>query len=292
MKKKFAIIGAAGYIAPRHLRAIKETGGHLIAALDPHDSVGILDSYAPECAFFTETERFDRFLSKRGDLDYLVVCSPNYLHDAHCRLGLRLGADVICEKPLAINPWNLDELQEEEEQYGRRIYAILQLRSHRAIRDLYNRMRERENLPKEIILRYITSRGPWYHYSWKGNPGLSGGLLHNIGIHFIDMLLWIWGKPYVMAMCEERNGRTITGGFQFPHGIVCQWELSVDGRKLPPGHGPTFRELLLDGEPFNFTDGFTDLHTEVYRDILDGRGWGIDDARPAIQAIRALRDTP
>ncbi len=296
--KKFAITGVAGYIASRHLQAIKDTGNNLVAACDPHDSVGILDKYFQDVSFFTEFERFDRHLEKlrRGanenTIDYLTICSPNNLHDAHIRLALRLGADAICEKPLVLNPWNLDQLQELENETGKRIYTILQLRTHPSIIELKNKTNSAEpNKKYNVNLSYITSRGPWYHYSWKGNEAKSGGIGTNIGIHFFDMLIWLFGKveSYNVSM---RKPDKMKGTVELENANV-NWLLSIDQNDLPQSAKnvgqPTYRSITIDGEEIEFSGGFADLHTIVYKEILEGNGFTIEDARPAIQLAHDIR---
>ena len=296
--KKFAITGVAGYIAPRHLQAIKNTGNDLVAACDPHDSVGILDKYFQDVSFFTEFERFDRHLEKlrrnsvETTIDYLTICSPNNLHDAHIRLALRLGADAICEKPLVLNPWNLDQLQELENETGKKIYTILQLRTHPSIIELKNKIESAEpNKKYNINLSYITSRGPWYHYSWKGNEAKSGGIGTNIGIHFFDMLIWLFGKveSYNVSM---RKPDKMKGTIELENANV-NWFLSIDQNDLPQSAKnvgqPTYRSITIDGEEIEFSGGFADLHTIVYKEILEGNGFTIEDARPAIQLAHDIR---
>lgn len=294
MMKKFAITGVAGYIAPRHLKAIKDTGNELVAALDPHDAVGILDAYFPKTNFFTESERFDRHLEKlkrsSKGIDYLSICSPNYLHDAHIRMALRLGANAICEKPLVLNPKNLDLLAEIEQESAKKIYAILQLRLHPAIVEL---KKKHENTDKkhEINLTYITSRGNWYDYSWKGNIERSGGIASNIGIHFFDMLIWIFGKVKNLEVIKS-TPHTIIGNVELENANV-KWFLSIDYEQLPEKiklmNQKTFRNIAIDGVEVEFSDGFGDLHTKVYENILSGGGFGISDARDAIELVSKLR---
>jgi UDP-N-acetyl-2-amino-2-deoxyglucuronate dehydrogenase len=299
--KNFAITGVGGYIAPRHLRAIYDTGNRLVAALDPKDSVGLLDRYSFDTRFFTEFERFDRHLEKlrRGDdderVDILSICAPNYLHDAHCRLALRVGADAICEKPLVINPWNLDALQELEAEFGKRIYTVLQLRRHPKLLELRQRLLN-ENAQKqhEVILTYITARGNWYHTSWKGDPEKSGGIATNIGIHFFDLLLWLFGEAGDCIVFHSDSER-MSGFLELDHARV-RWFLSVDQSDLPfpvePGKKSTYRSITIDGEEVEFTEGFTDLHTRVYEETLAGRGFGIDTARPSVDLVHNIRHTP
>lgn len=282
--KRFALIGAAGYVAPRHMEAIKDTGNELVAAMDPNDSVGILDSYFPDCKFFTEFERFDRHLDKllrRGEgIDYLVVCSPNYLHDAHCRLGLRLGADVICEKPLVVNPWNLDQLKELEEETGHKIYTVLQLRLYPELIELRNSLAENYY---NVEIEYITPRGPWYHFSWKGDVEKSGGMVVNIGIHLFDLMIWLFGDVTDYSIAENTKTRVI-GITKFKKAKV-HWFLSIDKND---GTKP-FRLIQINDEPFRFDTVFKNLHTAVYRDVLSGGGFGIEDARPAIEFLNKVR---
>ncbi|MCO5171742.1 MAG: Gfo/Idh/MocA family oxidoreductase [Planctomycetes bacterium] len=294
----FGLVGAAGFVAPRHLKAIRDTGNRLIAAADPHDSVGVLDGYFPEARFFTEIERFDRHLEKlrrRSDderMHYLSVCSPNYLHDAHVRLALRLGADAICEKPLVINPWNLDELAELEAETGRRIHAVMQLRYHPALLALRERLRaEPARAPRDVVLTYVSRRGAWYHVSWKGSEEKSGGLAMNLGVHFFDLLVWLFGPVEASALHLRSPGR-MSGAVTLERARV-RWLLSVDLRDVPAAAreaGKTaWRSLTIDGEEVEFSDGFGDLHTRVYEDVLAGGGLSIEDARPGIDLVHAIR---
>ncbi|HID39983.1 MAG TPA: Gfo/Idh/MocA family oxidoreductase [Calditrichaeota bacterium] len=296
--KNFALIGAAGYIAPRHMQAIKDTGNRLIAALDPFDSVGILDRYFDDVDFFTEFERFDRHVEllrrhdERKKIDFISICSPNYLHDAHIRFSLRVGANPICEKPLVLNPWNLDALEELENETGVKIYNILQLRVHQAIMDLREKIKRQTTDKKhEIDLTYITSRGKWYFYSWKGEIHKSGGVATNIGIHFFDMLMWIFGaaKHSEVYLNEPKK----MGGFIELEKANVRWYLSLDKSDLPQGilvkGQPTFRSIKIDGEELEFSGGFSDLHTVVYRDILQGGGYGIAEARQSIELVHDIR---
>jgi UDP-N-acetyl-2-amino-2-deoxyglucuronate dehydrogenase len=294
----FAVTGVAGYIAPRHLRAIRDTGNRLVAALDPNDSVGILDQYSLDVAFFKEFERFDRHLEKlrRGDeaerVHYVSVCSPNYLHDAHCRQALRVGADVICEKPLVVNPWNLDALQELEAETGRRIYNVLQLRLHPKLIDLREKLlKNAGDRDYDVVLTYITSRGKWYHYSWKGDVEKSGGVGTNIGIHFFDLLMWLFGGV-VECRVHHSDPQRMAGFLQLERARV-RWYLSLDYTELPfqaePGVRTTYRSITIDGEEIEFTEGFTDLHTRVYENVLAGNGFGIDDARASIDLAYQIR---
>lgn len=294
--KNFALTGLAGYIAPRHLNAIKDTGNRLVAAVDPHDSVGIIDSFFPEASFFTEVERFDRHLEKirrkaSGEaIDYLTICSPNNLHDAHIRLALRVGADAICEKPLVLNPWNLDVLQELEEEYGQRVWTILQLRVHPSLIALKEKIEKVDsNSRHKIRLTYITSRGLWYHYSWKGDESKSGGIGTNIGIHFFDMLMWLFGPAQTMELYVREKNR-MGGYLELPNADV-EWYLSLEPGDIPDkAEGQrTFRTISVDGEEIEFSSGFNDLHTRVYEETLKGNGFGIEDARPSIELVHKLR---
>ncbi len=297
--KNFALIGASGYVAPKHMKAIKETGNNLVAALDKSDSVGILDSYSYNVAFFTEFERFDRHaeklkrLGKSQRLHYVSICSPNYLHDAHIRFALRIGADAVCEKPLVLNPWNLDALAEFEKESGRKIYNVLQLRVHPAIIALKEKVKKTSKTKKhDIVLTYITSRGNWYFVSWKGDIERSGGIATNIGIHFFDMLIWIFGavKRNEVHHADEKK----TSGFLELEKANVRWFLSVDKNDLPEAvkaeAKPTYRSITVDEEEIEFSGGFEDLHTIVYRHILEGRGFGIDDARPSINLTHEIRN--
>ncbi len=294
--KNFALIGVAGFIAPRHLKAIKDTNNTLIACLDKFDSVGILDNYFPQTDFFTEFERFDRHIDKKRregiKLDYLTVCSPNYLHDSHIRFGLRVGANVICEKPLVLNPWNVDALQEVEAESKGKIFNILQLRLHPSIVALKNKI---ESAPKDKIfdidLTYITSRGNWYQNSWKGDDSKSGGVATNIGVHFYDMLSWIFGKVKSNTV-NLRNNETCAGFLEFERARV-RWFLSVDSSYIPVDLASkgvrTFRTLSIEGENIEFSNGFTELHTESYKNILKGEGFGIDCVRPSVEIVHDIR---
>ena len=294
----FAITGVAGYIAPRHLKAIKETGNALVAATDPHDSVGIMDRYFFDTSFFREFERFDRHIENRrrgpedGRVNYVSICSPNYLHDAHIRFALRIGADAICEKPLVINPWNAEALAELEAESGNRIYTVLQLRLHPAVIALKEKFATNPGTTKhKISLDYITSRGKWYLYSWKGNAEQSGGLVTNIGVHFLDMLLWIFGAVQESVVHVSDPMRT-SGHLELERAEV-DWSLSICGDDLPQDAVErglsTFRSIQVDGEEVEFSTGFTDLHTRVYEEILAGRGYGISDAMPAVQLVHDIR---
>lgn len=301
MSHNFAICGVAGFVAQRHLKAIKDTEGVLVAAADPHDAVGILDRFSFDVRFFTEIERFDRHLEKlrRGPqserINFLSICSPNYLHDAHIRLALRVGADAICEKPLVINPWNLDALEELEVETHRRIFTILQLRLHPELVRLKAHMEaEASKATHEVCLTYITARGLWYDVSWKGSEERSGGLVTNIGIHFFDLLLWMFG-PVRKSEVYLREPRRSAGFIELERARV-RWFLSADAFDLPftalPGHQTSFRSIVIDGHEVEFTDGFTDLHTRSYEEILAGRGFGTKDARPAIELVHQIRLAP
>ena len=295
--QNFALIGVAGYVAPRHLRAIKDTGNRLIAAMDPTDSVGVLDAYFPEAAFFVEFERFDRHLEKfrqNGQaLQYVSICSPNYLHDAHIRFGLRQGADVICEKPLVLNPWNAEALQRNEQETGRRVYTILQLRLHPVILALKKQVEAQVSTKKyDIDLTYITSRGAWYFASWKGELSKSGGIATNIGIHFFDMLIWIFG-PIQKSEVHLHSHDRAAGYLELERARV-RWFLSIDEKTLPATiqekGARTYRSISIDGQELEFSEGFTDLHTESYREILAGRGFGLVDAAPSIALAHEIRE--
>ncbi|HRO08528.1 MAG TPA: Gfo/Idh/MocA family oxidoreductase [Saprospiraceae bacterium] len=294
--KHFALIGAAGYIAPRHMQAVRETGNDLVAAVDINDSVGIIDRYFPNAAFFTEFERFDRHLEKLKraghQVDYVSICSPNYLHDAHIRFGLRYGADVICEKPVVLNPWNIDALEELEEESGKHIYNILQLRLHPSIIALREKV---ANAPADKVfefdLTYITSRGNWYYTSWKGNQEKSGGIATNIGVHFYDMLHWIFGDVRQNIVHIHTHDRA-AGYLEFEKAKV-RWFLSINADTVPAdilAQGKrTYRSVNIEGEELEFSDGFTDLHTVSYQHILDGKGFRIGEARTAIEIVHAIR---
>ena len=295
--KNFAIIGAGGYIAPRHMKAIKETGNMLIAALDKHDSVGILDSYFPEADFFVEFERFDRHLEKLKrsgkHIDYVAVCSPNYLHDSHIRFGLRIGADVICEKPVVLNPWNIDALMEIEKETNQKVYTILQLRLHPAIIALKEKIQKDTTGKKyKIKLHYITSRGHWYHISWKGDVNKSGGIATNIGVHFFDMLMWIFGDVKENIVHSHKDD-TASGTLLLENAEV-EWLLSIDATNLPAeakqNGKRTFRSLMIDGESFEFSEGFTELHNLSYEQILNGKGFPLSETRKAIQLVHDIRN--
>lgn len=296
--KNFALVGAAGYIAPRHMKAIKDTGNHLLAAVDRTDSVGIIDSYFPDADFFVEFERFDRHIEKlkydsNTYLDYVSICSPNYLHDAHIRFALRSGADAICEKPLVLNPWNIDKLKKVEEKTGKKVYNILQLRVHPSIIALREKV---ANAPKdtkfEVDLTYLTSRGHWYQTSWKGDVEKSGGIATNIGVHFYDMLSWIFGDVQENVVHVHEKDRA-AGYLEFENARV-RWFLSINSQYLPQEvkerGQTTFRSITINGEELEFSGGFTDLHTMVYKDIIEGKGYGLDAARTAIEIVHGIRN--
>ncbi|KAA1244178.1 Gfo/Idh/MocA family protein [Aquimarina sp. RZ0] len=297
-QKNFALIGAAGYVAPKHLKAIKETDNNLLAALDKFDSVGVLDSYFPNTDFFVEFERFDRHLEKlkrrKGIiLDYVSICTPNYLHDAHIRMALRRGADAICEKPLVLNPWNIQPLIEIERECNAKVNTVLQLRLHDSIIALKNKV---ANGPKDKIydidLTYIASRGNWYNNSWKGEIAKSGGVATNIGIHFFDMLIWIFGG--VTENIVHKHDLTCSSGYLELENAKVRWFLSIDNNHIPEAiklkNQRTYRSVMIDGEEIEFSSGFTELHTKSYREILKGNGFGLIDAKPSIQVVHDIRN--
>ena len=293
----FALIGAGGYVAPRHMKAIKALGGDLKVAFDPNDSVGIIDSYFPEASFFVEFERFDRHIDKlrrKGEkIDYVSICSPNYMHDAHCRFALRSEADAICEKPLVLNPWNIDGLAEIERDTGRKISTILQLRLHPAIKLLREKVAASDRNDMTLDLTYITSRGRWYHSSWKGDEPKSGGIATNIGVHLFDMLMYVFG-PAQRNVVHLRDKDRAAGYLQCGRAHI-RWFLSIDRDDLPPAvakEKTTYRSILLDGEEIEFSDGFTDLHTRSYEEILEGRGFGLEEVRPSVEVVSAFRTRP
>jgi UDP-N-acetyl-2-amino-2-deoxyglucuronate dehydrogenase len=297
--KNFALIGAGGYIAPRHMQAIRDTGNRLVAAMDPSDSVGILDSHFPEAHFFTEFERFDRHIdrlrrSNSGDrLDYVSICSPNYLHDAHMRFALRSGADAICEKPLVLNPWNIDGLLEMQQETGKRIHTILQLRVHPAIQAIRQKvLAENSKLKHEVSLAYVTSRGRWYMQSWKADINKSGGIATNIGVHFFDMLHYIFGELQTNTVHHVSDSKA--GGFLEYERARVRWFLSIDVADVPDHLRTkgqrTYRSITLDGQEVEFSEGFTNLHTLSYERILAGQGFGPEENRSAVQAVAHIRD--
>ena len=297
MEKNFGLIGAAGYVAPRHMKAIQDTGNKLLAALDPNDSVGVIDSYFPNADFFTEFERFDRHVDKlrreHKGLDYLSVCSPNYFHDAHIRFGLRQEADVICEKPIVMNPWNVEALEKMEKESGRHIYNILQLRLHPSVIKLKEKIeRQASDKKTDIDLTYITSRGNWYYSSWKGQSAKSGGIATNIGVHFYDMLQWIFGDVQENKVHIHSHDRA-AGYLEFEKARV-RWFLSINADTLPEevkAQGQrTFRSLVIGEDEFEFSGGFTELHTRSYEGILSGKGFRISEAKPAIKIVHDIRN--
>jgi UDP-N-acetyl-2-amino-2-deoxyglucuronate dehydrogenase len=298
--KKFALIGAAGYVAFRHMKAIKETNNELTAALDISDSVGIIDSYFPNARFFTEFERFDRHIDKvrrnssDNSIDYVSICSPNYLHDAHTRFAFRSGANAICEKPLVLNPWNLDGLQEIEVATGKKVFNILQLRLHPSLIAVKKDIEKaKSNNKYEVDLTYITSRGKWYLNSWKGNESKSGGIATNIGVHFFDMLHWLFGRLQRNEV-HLHTPQKASGYLEYENARV-RWFLSIDENDLPNSclqtKQRTFRSISINGKDIEFSDGFTDLHTQSYEQILSGEGFGCEDARTAIQTVHDIRNS-
>lgn len=298
MIKNFALVGAAGYIAPRHMKAIKETGNLLVAAYDKNDSVGIIDSFFPQADFFTEFERFDRHLDKikrkSKSIDYLSICSPNYLHDSHIRFGLRLGSDVICEKPLVLNPWNIDGLQEIESETGKKVNSILQLRLHPRVIEMKSQLNVRTESKKvDVDLVYITSRGKWYYTSWKGDSQKSGGIATNIGVHFYDLLGYLFGKLQNNIVHIQSHDR-VAGFLEFENARV-RYFLSINESTLPEellkNEKKTFRSLKFDGQEFEFSEGFGDLHTISYQEILKGKGFGLDDVRQSIEIVQQIRSS-
>jgi UDP-N-acetyl-2-amino-2-deoxyglucuronate dehydrogenase len=294
-KKTFALIGAAGYIAPRHMQAIADNGGELVAALDKHDCVGVIDRYFPEAAFFTEFERFDRHIDKlrrkNKPVDYLSVCSPNYLHDSHIRFGIRSKSYVICEKPLVLSPWNLDALVQLEKEFQTRVFTIQQLRLHPSVIALKDKINQSPgDVMHEIELTYITSRGNWYYASWKGDREKSGGIVANIGIHFFDLLLWIFGSIKNSELHIHSHDRA--AGYMELEKARVKWFLSISRQTLPTSittaGKSTYRSLIIDEEPFEFSDGFESLHSLSYDKILRGEGFGIEDARPSLELVYKL----
>jgi UDP-N-acetyl-2-amino-2-deoxyglucuronate dehydrogenase len=291
--RNFALIGCGGYVAPRHIQAIHDTGNKLVAALDPQDSVGILDRYSYDVEFFTEFERFDRHadkLRRQGEekrIHYVSICSPNYLHDSHVRFAFRIGADAVCEKPLVSSPWNLDALKELEAETGRRVYTVLQLRLHAALRKLRDDAKSSKK-KHDVELTYITPRGKWYAVSWKGDVSKSGGLATNIGIHLFDVLLWLFG-PVQKYEVHKSDPERMAGFLELENARV-RWFLSIAPGDVPKQvAGKAYRHMVVDGKNIEFSDGFTDLHTQVYKLILDGKGTGIEEAEPSIRLVYALR---
>lgn len=301
MSKNFGLIGLAGYIAPRHMRAIKETNNVLVAGYDPKDSVGIVDSYFPELDFFTEFERFDRHVDKlrrkkdMNQLHFMTICSPNYLHDSHARFALRSGCDVICEKPLVLNPWNIEGLASIEKETGKNIFTILQLRLHPAVKNLKEKLSQSGSKKKmDVDLAYITSRGSWYLQSWKGDVKKSGGIATNIGVHFFDMLFHLFGD--VQKSEVHLNSESKAAGFIEYENARVRWFLSIDYNDIPADvkakGSRTYRSIVIDGQEFEFSEGFTDLHTESYRQILAGRGFRLDENKSAINTVAEIRNSP
>ena len=294
--KKFALIGAAGYIAPRHMKAIKDTKNELLAAYDPYDGVGIMDSYFPEADYFTEFERFDRHIDRlrrtNSNIDFVSVCSPNYLHDSHIRFGLRSGADVICEKPIVLNPWNIDALKQAENDSGQNVFTILQLRHHEAIKALKKMVEQAPaNKTFDIDLTYLTSRGKWYYSSWKGDTEKSGGIATNIGVHFYDMLTWVFGGLKSQKVHLHAHDRA--SGIMHLERANVRWFLSINYDLIPhkaKAEGKrTFRSITVDGKEIEFSQGFTELHSISYDAILNGEGYRIGDTREAIQIVHDIR---
>ena len=301
LMKNFALIGASGYIAPRHMKAIKETGNNLVAALDPYDGIGVMDSNFPKADFFTEFERFDRFVDKwrrktGKKIDYVSICSPNYLHDSHIRFALKSGADAICEKPLVLNPWNIDQLKIIEQETGKKVYNILQLRLHPSIIALKEKVNKElvknPNKIYDIDLTYLTSRGKWYFVSWKGDQAKSGGIASNIGVHFYDMLTWIFGNVEENIV-HIKTSDTNAGSFKLKNARV-RWFLSVNYNYLPKvvkaSNQSTFRSITVDGNEIEFSGGFTNLHTRSYEEILKGNGFGLIEAYNSIETVSAIRN--
>jgi len=282
----FGLIGAAGYVAPRHMQAIKDTGNELVVALDVSDSVGILDSYFPDCKFFTQQERFDRHVMKNENLDFISICSPNYLHESHCKLAMRLGANVICEKPLSTTFDNLIQLRKVEKQLQKKVYSILQLRLHPSIKLFKHTMDSQKDYL--VDLKYITPRGPWYFQSWKGKELQSGGIETNIGIHFFDMLIWLFGYVISFEITERDEKRSI-GCLRLERANVV-WYLSLDKDDLPDKSQKFYRSMIVNGNEINFDNVFADLHTDSYKDILEGNGFGIEDSMAAVGLVQRIRE--
>jgi len=291
--KNFALIGASGYIAPRHMIAIKDTKNDLVSILDPNDSIGMIDRYFPKASYFSEYERFDRHIDRlkrtNKGVDYVSIASPNYLHDAHIRFSLKNSSHAICEKPLVLNPYGLHALKELEEETGKNVYTILQLRLHPSIIKLKEKIKNSSRKKHKIVLNYITPRGNWYHYSWKGDFEKSGGIATNIGIHFFDMLLWIFGEVK-NSYVEYHTDMKATGYLELERADV-DWNLSIDSRDLPHDEWKAFRSITVDGAEVEFSDGFTDLHTESYKQILNGNGFGINEAIPSLELVHQIRNS-
>lgn len=295
-KNNFVLIGAAGYVAPRHMRAIKDNQSNLLAALDVNDSVGIIDSYFPNAEFFTEFERFDRYVDKvlrrdRSSIQYVSICSPNYLHDAHIRFALRSGLDAICEKPVVLNPWNIDGLLEIEKETGRKVNTILQLRLHPSIVELREEIQSAKSVKRDVTLTYVTSRGRWYMQSWKGDVRKSGGVASNIGVHFFDMLHFLFGELQMNKLHYATE--STAGGYLEYTGARVRWFLSVEERFLPKEslarNEKTYRSIVIDGKEVEFSSGFTDLHTTSYERVLAGEGFGLEENRTAIETVSGIR---
>jgi UDP-N-acetyl-2-amino-2-deoxyglucuronate dehydrogenase len=295
---RFGLIGAAGYIAPLHMKAIRDTGNQLVAAFDPRDSVGVMDKYFPEADFFTEFERFDRHIHKisrsnqETAVDFISICSPNYLHDSHVRFALRSNVDAVCEKPVVLNAWNIDALQSIEKDTGRKVFTVLQLRLHPAIKRLKKMVQDQGAHKKfDIDLTYISARGKWYFSSWKGDEQKSGGVATNIGIHFFDMLNYVFGGVLLNTL-HYRNESKAAGYIEYEKARV-RWFLSTDVQDIPPEliikSIRTFRSIKIDGEDIDFSEGFNDLHTRIYEDILSGGGFGLEDNRVAIETVTSIR---
>ena len=287
---KFALMGAAGFVAPRHMRAIKDNGCDLVAAVDPFDSVGVIDTYFPRASFFTEVERFDRHIDKLkrtgNPVDFFSICTPNYLHDSHIRLALRNNCNAICEKPLVIKPKNLKNLEAIENEYGKKIYSILQLRHHPVIIQIKDDYKDKKE-KVDVKLKYVTSRGKWYHHSWKGDHAKSGGLPLNIGVHFFDMLTWVFGDP-ISNEVDVNTKDTVSGLLRLDRANI-EWFLSIDDANIPDGVStPSYRSILMNNKELEFSKGFKDLHTVSYREILEGRGFGIDDVRPSLSIVHDI----
>ena len=287
---RYGLIGASGYIAPRHMDAIKNVGGELVTILDPNDSVGVIDRYHPKATYFSEYERFDREVDRlrrmgKG-LDYISIASPNYLHDAHIRFALKNGSHAICEKPLVLNPYSIGSLEELQVETGKNIYPILQLRLHQSIIDLKEKIGNKKD--NKVELKSVTPRGKWYHYSWKGDEVKSGGIATNIGIHFFDMLLWIFGD--IKNNYVSHHGNYNTSGYLELERANVDWSLSVDKRDLPHKDWKAFRTIKVNGEEIDFSDGFTNLHTKTYQEILNGNGFTLEDAKPALDLVHKIRN--
>lgn len=293
--KNFAILGVGGYIAPRHIQAINDSENVVVAAMDVNDSVGILDRYTQDVSFFTEFEKFESYIDSvkntRKEIDYISICSPNHLHSAHMKFALKNGCDVICEKPLVLDESEIDELKKYEQKFNKKINTVLQLRVHESIIELKEKINNSKNEKHEIELTYLTSRGPWFHESWKGDVKKSGGLTSNIGIHFFDMLTWIFGDLKKNEL--HLTGKTLTSGYMELEKANVKWVLSVDRKYLPKSiiekKQTTYRSITVDGSEIEFSGGFTDLHTKVYKEVIDGNGYGLEDARIAVRIVDQLR---